>query len=385
MVDDDGDVVVDGSSWYQRINAHVAHLQGQLNRFEEQLKTAGSRKGERVLAPHEEKIVRKARTHLGAAREAVQSGRIKRFTGAAADRALANVHEAEVAILRIIPESEIEGKGVYVLSRARLHLDEGDMGLQQLEAAVLDPEGGRKKLDPRDRELVALMLHAAYQAEEAERARVRSFTQIVVTAAVILWVIAVCLGVWGAAAPDVSQLFCFRPEPGAPSGSNAGKDVCPLGYSVTPGGVLFLEFIGLAAAAVAGAVSLKRVRGTSGPYHVATGLIVLRLPIGALTAAAGILLMSGKFFPGLTRLDTPTQVVAWAFAFGILQESVTRAVDRQGQHLLDNVKVPGTEIENGSAQAAKRPHRGFGGGVGEVKGQPRKSRPRRPRRMGGRN
>jgi hypothetical protein len=52
--------------------------------------------------------------------------------------------------------------------------------------------------------------------------------------------------------------------------------------------------------------------------------------------------MSGEFFPGLTSLNTSTQIVAWAFAFGILQESVTRAVDRQGQSLLDKVKGPGS-------------------------------------------
>ncbi|GGT03141.1 hypothetical protein GCM10010271_01090 [Streptomyces kurssanovii] len=107
----------------------------------------------------------------------------------------------------------------------------------------------------------------------------------------------------------------------------------------------------LFAAAVAGAVSLKGVRGTSGPYHVATGLIILRLPVGALTAVAGILLMSGEFLPGLTNLDTSTQVCAWAFAFGVLQESVTRAVDRQGQHLIDNVKAPGSNV--GDAEKEK--------------------------------
>ncbi|MDH6518729.1 hypothetical protein M2163_004284 [Streptomyces sp. SAI-135] len=41
----------------------------------------------------------------------------------------------------------------------------------------------------------------------------------------------------------------------------------------------------------------------------------------------------------------------------MLQESVTRAVDRQGQHLLDNVKVPGSVPEApvavGSGSAAR--------------------------------
>ncbi|TQJ47474.1 hypothetical protein FBY34_6903 [Streptomyces sp. SLBN-115] len=130
--------------------------------------------------------------------------------------------------------------------------------------------------------------------------------------------------------------------PRGPGGRRTRK-VCPLGDSAGSADVFFLEFIGMLAAAIAGAVSLKDVRGTAGPYHVATGLIILRLPVGALLAAGGILLTSGQFFPGPTRLDTPTQVIARGFAFGILQESLTRTVEGQERSLLDNIKGPGSE------------------------------------------
>ncbi|MER6025818.1 hypothetical protein [Streptomyces sp. NPDC001851] len=181
------------------------------------------------------------------------------------------------------------------------------------------------------RELSAITLHAAYQAEEAQRARVRSFTQLVLVAALALWILAVALGLWASLAPDVAARFCSPPP-----------RVCPLGSTPEAASVFFLEFLGVCGAAVAGAVSLKDVRGTAGPYHVATSLIVLRIPVGALVAATGILLVSAQFIPGLTSLDTSTRIGAWAFAFGILQESVTRAVDRQGRTLLDAVKGPGS-------------------------------------------
>jgi len=344
MNDDDGDVAAGGSSWYQRTNAHVAHLQGQLNKFEEQRKASAD-----GISVEDAKVVAKANAHLRAARHVLQgSTRWQRFTGASADRALANVHEAEVAMLRIAPEVELRNKGLYALAHAEAHLGPDDVCVQRLKTALLNRPrktfGRRAKLKALDgdgRELAAITLHAAYQAEEAERARVRSFTLIVVMAAVALWGIAIGLGIWGCLAPDVSERFCFPAEKGV----KGSVQVCPLGSTPKSASVFFLEFIGLAAAALAGAVSLKGVRGTAGPYHVATGLIILRLPIGALTAVVGILVMSGEFFPGLTRLDTPTQVAAWAFAFGVLQESVTRAVDRQGQHLLDNVKVPGSVQE----------------------------------------
>ncbi|MEV4684075.1 hypothetical protein [Streptomyces kurssanovii] len=358
----DPDVTVKGSSWYQRVNAHVAHLQGQLNKFEERRKAGGR------VSPEDARTVATANAHLDAARNTLRDcSRWQRLLGASADRALANVHEAEVALLRIAPESELHDKGMYALSHAKLHLMHDDVLLQQLSAAVhSSPERNmlgfrrqQKPLGAGQRELAALTLHAAYQAEEAERARVRSFTQIVVMAAGALWLIAVSLGVWGALAPDVAERVCFTNTEVAEGGGSTTR-VCPLGETPKAANIFFLEFIGLFAAAVAGAVSLKGVRGTSGPYHVATGLIILRLPVGALTAVAGILLMSGEFLPGLTNLDTPTQVCAWAFAFGVLQESVTRAVDRQGQHLIDNVKAPGSNVGDAEKEKGEKRERAQG-------------------------
>jgi hypothetical protein len=48
------------------------------------------------------------------------------------------------------------------------------------------------------------------------------------------------------------------------------------------------------AAALAGAVALRKVRGTAGPCYVATSLLLLRLPVGALTAVIGIMFLSGR-------------------------------------------------------------------------------------------
>ncbi|MCF3137075.1 hypothetical protein [Streptomyces olivochromogenes] len=334
-VPDNGDVGRAGSSWYQRLNAHVAHLQGQLNKF---VKIRRADPG--GMNSWDVEVAHKIHLHLKAARDALKTpgwrGWCSRMRGASADRALANVHEAEVALLRIAPDAEIYTKGLYALSQARIHLPRDDTCTRRLKDALTRTKS--TEADAGLRELAALTLHAAYQAEEAERARLRSFTQIVVVAAGALAVIAVGLGVWAGFDPEVSRRFCFAPDEKSPNSDL----ICPLGSPNKWGNVFFLEFIGMCGAAVAGAVSLRDVRGTAGPYHVATGQMILRLPVGAVAAAVGILLMSGAFFPGLSSLDTSTQIVAWGFAFGILQESVTRAVDRQGRSLLDNIKGPGS-------------------------------------------
>ncbi|MEU3490243.1 hypothetical protein [Streptomyces massasporeus] len=335
MVDHDGDVVEhERTSWGQRVSAHISDLQSQVN----WIKEGGN------LSQQDQQFIEKANTQLRTARETLrQESFWSRFNGRSIDRALANVHEAEVAILRVLPESQFKWKGLPVLVHARLHLDPSDARLQQLEWHLQLPNGRIKQLNGDDRELLASTLHAAYQAEESERARIRNFTQIVCAAAVIMTAIAVTFSIWALLDSDIPPRFCFPENPDRPESPLA---VCPLGRNASWEGVWFIQFAGMLAAAVAGAVSLRKVRGTAGPYHVVTSLLLLRLPVGALAAVIGILLMSGRFFPGLTALDTPSQVVAWAAAFGILQETITHTVDRQGQYLLDNVRAPGRELES---------------------------------------
>jgi hypothetical protein len=98
-----------------------------------------------------------------------------------------------------------------------------------------------------------------------------------------------------------------------------------------------VAIVGTIAAAVAGAAALRNVRGTSTPYSLPVALAVLKLPTGALTAVLGILLMRGQFVPGLSALDFPGQIIAWAIVFGYAQQLLTRLVDQQAHTVLDDV------------------------------------------------
>ena len=65
-------------------------------------------------------------------------------------------------------------------------------------------------------------------------------------------------------------------------------------------------------------------------------MAVLKLPVGALTAVLGLVLMSGEFVPGLSALDSSAQILAWAVVFGYAQQLFTRLVDQQADTVLDN-------------------------------------------------
>ncbi|MFJ5776204.1 hypothetical protein [Streptomyces sp. NPDC093094] len=312
------------SAWCARLGAHIAELQSQINRM---VKLG--------LSPADAEVAAKAEEQLASARQALSERQrfLKRITGLYADAALANVHEAEVEILQLLPAGELGWRGPRIVTQARLHLAADDQRLADLEAAL---KRNGNLLTPDLRDLAVSTLHAAQQAEEQERARARSFTQIVAASIVIMTVIAALFAVWGYAVPGVAEKFCFTPPEGM---------VCPIGHSAQGSDLLLVLFIGALAAALAGAVSLRTMHGTAGPYRIAVLLLVLRLPVGALSAALGILLISGEFLPGLSSLDSEAQIVAWAAAFGILQETVTRAVDKQGQLVLDNVRAPARGFE----------------------------------------
>ncbi|MFH8571399.1 hypothetical protein [Streptomyces sp. NPDC017993] len=327
-LDEDHDVAGNARApWCQRAAAHIAELQGQLNR----IRKIG-------LDPCDEEVAKKADTHLRAARHATGSkaSAWSKFTGAAVDRASANIHRAEVKLLHLASEDDLTWRGAVVLAQARQHLGRSDPRLQLLEERL---QNTGHELKPPLRELAVSTLLAAHDAEETERAKVRSFRNILLSSVVATGVIAGIFVMWGFLDPSViPPNLCF--EGGA----------CPVGGK--PGGtdVLLVEVAGLGAAALAGAVSIRFIQGTAMPYSVPMMLVLLRLPIGALAALLGILLIHGEFIPGLTNLDNGPQIIAWAIAFGILQESVTRMVDRQGKAVLNNVR--------GSERGFEKPARG---------------------------
>ena len=64
-------------------------------------------------------------------------------------------------------------------------------------------------------------------------------------------------------------------------------------------------------AIVTSVLALRNVRGTSTPYGLAVALALVKVPLGALAAVLGLLLMSGGLIPRLSALDSSAQILAW--------------------------------------------------------------------------
>lgn len=261
------------------------------------------------------------------------------LNGSDVERTLAHVEAAEVGILRLAPSCYVSGEMPTLRASVREHLPRTDAAHAELEK--LDKAA---KLTPQDQIRVVSIVDRANVKGREEITRVRSFRNLLLAATVLLLVAAVAVAIFGALAPDRLSM-CFNPE---------SRVVCPTGEArapsaqgaiidpvfdttASPWDLLVVEIVGLLAAAVAAALTVSGIRGTSTPYSLPVAQAVVKLPLGAITAVLGLLLMRGEFVPGLTALDTPAQIVAWAAVFGYAQQLFTRLVDRQAQSVLDEV------------------------------------------------
>lgn len=324
--------------------------------------------------------VERAWSHIDAAEEALLQVAPDSFVRGQMPRVLRRVQEAldpgDRRRVRLEEIARREAHGALpapdrqaVLSLLSDRLNHGQLSENETASLrdVIDHCTPPESLSSAEREAMFAAFHAANGESRRKQTRVRSFRNMLYLCALALIVAAVGLAVLGFARPDLATL-CFEPSdqvvcptklaavppavtgggglPGQPavnqSPEQEAKQDAIARETADPFDLLLIEVIGLIAAAVAAAIALRDMRGTSAPYGVPLALAVLKLPTGALTAALGLLLMRGQFVPGLSALDSPAQIIAWAIVFGYAQQLFTRFVDKQANTVLENAGVHST-------------------------------------------
>jgi hypothetical protein len=305
--------------------------------------------------------------HLTAAKDAAAKKRrmVRRvrygISGATIERTSGHLDAVECDLLRLASESFRRGQLPSLLAHVRRHLEAEDprrLAVEQLATRTCD-----EPWEDCERERVLAAVHAASSKARREVRQIRSFRNTLYAAALSLTVAAIALAIVGWRYPSAIPL-CFTPlaEPGVPAetvvvcptreapvipqaaGTTSAPDTADQVVRKTPnpGDVALIELLGLMAAALAAAVALRNIKGTTSPYSLPIALAILKLPTGALTAVIAIVLMRGEFIPGLSALDSSAQILAWAVVFGYAQQLFTQLIDRQGQTVLNNVRSGGT-------------------------------------------
>jgi hypothetical protein len=286
-------------------------------------------------------LVGSARKHLEVARGAAEHrpGPLRGSTGANVTRVVSNIHAAEAALLRLAPDDYVIGQIPTIQAYVCENLEPKDTRRTQLDNVAANVSGTLS--EPQRGQVVSAVREANAEARR-KMARVRSFRNVLLFTAGFLLLGAVAIATMGIVDPTAVPL-CFTPDtnvvcPTDQTAFNAGADVDQV-IARTAGGwdLALVEIIGMIAAAIAAAAALRNIKGTSTPFSLPIALAVLRLPTGALTAVLGLLLMRGQFVPGLSDLDSPAQIVAWAVVFGYAQEIFTRLVDNRAHSVLNDV------------------------------------------------
>jgi hypothetical protein len=340
-----------GSSWRQLALARIAESDALLNWILAQPDT---------LTPGEREIASAVAKHLKAAYDAAAPADQKMWArgvdalwGAAVARTTSHLDAARGHLLQIAPLWYVTGQLPSLAAYVRCYLGCADTRFVRAERMVENTSD--RELTPAERnEIVATFRDAAAEARN-EVTRVRSFRNVLSLVALVLAVAAIVMAGLSFARPDLLPL-CFNPESSvvcpvesSSVGDDPSQEQLERVVNETAGrwDILLVELVGLLGAAVAAAAALRRISGTSTPYSLPLALAFLKLPTGALTALLGLLLMRGQFVPGLTALDTPGQILAWAIVFGSAQHLVTRVVDAKAQDVLEAVggqrKVQGNE------------------------------------------
>jgi hypothetical protein len=182
-------------------------------------------------------------------------------------------------------------------------------------------------------------MKVSYEAADEQHARLRHVRNVLVVATVLLAALVVAVCLTAADHPGAIPL-CFAEESACPSTDST---------SPQPGDIPIVALMGILGGAMSATLAVQNLRTTaaSTPYGIPVSLALLKLPAGALTAIGGLILIHGKFVPGLSDLDSQGQILAYAIVLGVAQQLVTRFVDQRARSALAavpskvTVKVPG--------------------------------------------
>ena len=326
--------------WVQNVLVNARLLEARLDAAN------ARRKHKEPGAEQLDKAVRqllKAATDAATRKDPVPGRLTNWWRGTLIEAAYQNLHAAEALIVGLYDADEVIAELPEARARNEVALDRDDLRRQAI--AELTPEMIVQDL-PRARAALSKAIEVGHSAGDHEHSRLRNFRNAVLIASVVLAIL-VGLFIWFVYDNPTDVPLCFTP---APEGTGTAMEVCPTGeFPIVPpdaGGpspddVLVVALLGLMGAALAAAIAIRNLQGTSTPYDVPFALAALKLPVGVLTAIGGLLALRGDFIPGLSQLDSQGQILAYALVLGYAQQLLTGYVDRQAEHLLSN--APGKE------------------------------------------
>ena len=258
-----------------------------------------------------------------------KTGRLSNWwAGTLAGAAYQNLHAARAQMVDVYDDVEMAAEIPVAVARSQMSLHRDDP--RRLEAFAFDNRSVTQQ-----RALLRRAIEDGYDAVDRQHDRLRSFRNINLILALFIAVLVVLTIAFVSQQPEIMPL-CFPADGSGPT----GPQNCPTGTGVdgpVANDIVVVSLLGLLGGALAAAVSIRNIRGTSTPYDLPVALAMLKVPLGAFTAVLGLIAIRGDFVPGLSALDSQQQILAYALLLGFGQQVFTHALDRKAQTLLDGV------------------------------------------------
>jgi hypothetical protein len=281
------------------------------------------------------------------------------------------LHAAQVLMVDLYDDADVRAALPAAVAGVHENLDRDDprrIGVTELS---------RHDTPASRRGALRLALDAGYRAGDHNHSRQRTFRNGLLIGFALLTLLTVLFTAVVFRHPGFVPL-CFentspvagaevRPvEVTAPAGSATGPVTqatvaaeltrsCPTGASFdrAPSGwdIVLIVLLGLIGGALSSAVALRSLPVKSSPYGVSFVLCAFKLPSGAVAAVIGILAIEAGFVPGLSALDSQSQILAYAVILGYAQQLATGFLDRRAGGLSRTEPVPGA----GKAEAPPAP------------------------------
>ena len=214
------------------------------------------------------------------------------------------IHAIDAAVIRLAKPQLVKAKlpGI-IADGAEL------LGIDHPRVAALRDYAEQPEWDGHARESIAHSVKAVYEVSDSENVRLRSFRNLLLGGTLALAMIAIGLAFVDIASPSSLRLSAAMTSSGASS----------------PSGTLV------------GALSLRRMQGTSTAYAVPMATMLLKLPAGALTAVARLLMIKAGIAGSVVTTSTDANVMGYALLLGASQQGLTGLIDRQAQKVLNGV------------------------------------------------
>jgi hypothetical protein len=291
------------------------------------------------------------------------------LTSSSIDAVYRNLHEAEVAVVATLDPAELEARTPYLVAKAQRVLPKTDPQRAAVEALASATDEVRAT--EQFRLEFAEATRAVYEVADSRYARMRRFRTNLRIVTFLMSLVLVALIALGMRSPSYVPL-CFRPQATEtstirvacptsevrtddPAAGAGARGVLP-GHTTVPGAasdddVLLVAILGAVGGALSGALAVRRFRPPPfTPYNLPLQSFLLKVPVGALTAVGGLLLLRGQIVPGLSELDSQGQILAYALIFGFAQHLFTRYVDVHAEKLLLATPTRAQRAGNGAPQ-----------------------------------